>query len=170
MIDNLGTINVVSSKLVASDPCYELGIWCAAEISGVLNGEYQASVEIRDCDDWGRRVAWLKILHKDFIEKEENEELEKEYELMCGVDSGTFCFSDHKYYADYHTTSVDDEWYESVVIDMDYYGQTVDDKCVLSSSGYGDGGYEVYVLREPRNGYIVGAYVNFLDYEDDDEI
>ena len=34
-----GTIEIKSGSIVASDPCYDYGIWCAAEVKA-KNGTY----------------------------------------------------------------------------------------------------------------------------------
>ena len=159
MIEKLGTLNVVSGAIMAADPCYGTDVWCLSKIEGVLNGTYKAKIIVKDCDEWGKRVSVLQILHTDFKKKD----LEVEYDSTCGVDSGTFSFSDYQYYTDYHSEKdVDDEWYDDFVCGMDENGHIVEDRMAMSRSGFGDGGYEVYTLREKKNGYIVGAYVKFI--------
>lgn len=165
VIETLGKIKVVSSKIVASDPCYELDIWCASVIDGVLNGNYNAYIETSNEGEWGKRVAKLRIIHEEY----DGKVIPTEYDTSCAVDGGTFCFADHDYYAKHHENNLDEEWYDENVCDMcDEDGWMVDDACAISSSGFGDGMYEVYIGRE-KNGYVVCAEVIFIDDEEEDE-
>lgn len=41
------------------------------------------------------------------------------------------------------------------------YAGTLDDRCCVASSGYGDGGYDCYVARDPE-GKIVAATIRFI--------
>jgi hypothetical protein len=45
----------------------------------------------------------------------------------------------------------------------------VDGVCTISSSGYGDGCYDVYSYREKENGYAVGAEIIFIEEDEEDE-
>lgn len=44
--DLVGYFKVTSGELIISDPCYELGTWCAGRIKGVKNGNWRATVEV----------------------------------------------------------------------------------------------------------------------------
>lgn len=162
----LGKIRVSSSKIVTSDPCYTMDAWCADVINTALNGNYNAYIEISDEGAWGKRVKRLFIVHEDY----DNKYYVREYESNCGVDSGTFCFADHDYYAERHTEKLDEDWYyKNVCNRCEENGYVVDGVCAISSSGYGDGGYNVYSYRE-KNGYAVGAEIIFIDdYDEEDE-
>lgn len=161
----LGNIMITSGQVKASDPCYGDEIWCNTTIKNVLNGEYEASIDIMDCDVWGDRVAKLEIHHKDYL----NKPTDFEYEHTCGVDSGTFCLADLEYYKEHHTDrDVNEDWYQDYVVDMSDKGHCIDERCVISNSGFGDGGYDVYIHREQVNGYIVGVEVIFIDEDEED--
>lgn len=167
VIETLGKIRVSSSKIVTSDPCYTMDVWCADIINNALNGNYNAYIEISDEGVWGKRVKRLFIIHEDY----ENKHYVREYESNCGVDSGTFCFADHDYYAERHTEKLDEDWYDKNVCNRcEKNGYVVDGVCTISSSGYGDGCYDVYSYREKENGYAVGAEIIFIDdYDEEDE-
>jgi hypothetical protein len=167
MVEKLGTLEIRSGKVIASDPCYDSGTWCASEITDVLNGKYIAEIDVIDCDSWGHRVGTLEITHEDY--KDRLDECDMDYDSTCGVDSGTFCLSDKIYYGLYHDENLNDEWYDDWVCGMEGYGHIVENYMAMSSSGYGDGGYPVYVRREPKNGYVVSIVVDFLGVYDNEE-
>lgn len=167
MVEKLGTLEIRSGKVIASDPCYNSGIWCASEITDVLNGKYIAQMNIIDCNRWGDRVGVLEIIHEDY--KDKLDECDMEYDSTCGVDSGTFSLSDKIYYNLFHEKELDEEWYDVYVCGMEGRGHIVGDAMAMSYSGYGDGGYPVYARREPKNGYVVSIFVDFLGIYDDEE-
>ena len=53
MEKQIGKVNFTKGHVTITDPCYDKGTWCTAEVDNVFKGEWEASVEIQDCDDWG---------------------------------------------------------------------------------------------------------------------
>lgn len=124
--------SVKSGKIVVSDPCYDTG-----ELTVLArNGRWLASVKKTDEGSWGMRVASILVHHEEFdpIGKDYREDVE-----YIGVDSG-----------------------QAGVFDLNSYGSgSFYDTCCratdkdfgfvpggfVSSSGYGDGGYQVRIHR-----------------------
>jgi len=152
---------ITSGKAVLSDPCYELGTWCQGIVDNVKNGK------------------WVAILEQS------DRELMTSGDLLPfngGVDSGQFGHFD---YANYRKdeTAIDlpkvweDEW-ESQEGDKFYRAccfQTLEKEdrfgvlpfgCV-SSSGYGDGSYPTYGIKDD-NGEYIGFMTIFIG-DDEDE-
>lgn len=179
---------VTSGKMVLSDPCYELGTWCQGIAENVKNGTWVGVLEQSDEGAWGVRNSILISMNVEAMEK--NPLLERE--LMSsgdlinwgGVDSGQFGHFDYaNYRKDENAIDVpkvwEDEW-ESQEGDKFYRAccyQTLETEDsfgvvpfgVLSSSGYGDGSYPTYGIKD-ENGEWVGFMTIFIgDDEDEDD-
>lgn len=154
----------LGSKVRVSDPCYGTNVWCAGVIDNVKEGIYNASVEMSDEGMWGIRVKSLTIVHADykgFLFFNESARFE------VGVDSGQAGFYDEDYYQQYHTAKdVDDDWYDAIC-ELTYPFGTKDDKCVVSSSGFGDGCYTCYMLVDDDN-KVVAMMIEFISDEDEE--
>lgn len=169
-----GTINL-DTKIMVSDPCYSVGTWCQGVIGNVLPGEYHCHTYMSDEGIWGRRVAAITVCHSDYIDEEPDFCHEMFFEV--GVDSGQAGIFDLAYYEQHHSSvdearELNEEWYDRVceaTLSISQAG-IVDEKCFVSSSGYGDGGYTCYTA-EDLNGYVIGALIVYIDvdYEEDDE-
>ena len=167
----IGTFTVTSGKLVVSDPCYTLGTWCMGHLDKVRNGKWKASVIHSDEASWGNRIAevtaWIgrKPGHAAAWEK---------CAFEVGVDSGQAGIFDSNHYrrdADakgYKYTGEDgpivpDEPWYSMCCDQT---QTVNSAGVVpggvvSCSGFGDGGYDAFVLKD-KSGKIVAVRIVFI--------
>lgn len=179
---------VTSGKMVLSDPCYELGTWCQGVAENVKNGTWVGVLEQSDEGGWGVRNSILISMNVEAMEK--NPRLEME--LMSsgdlinwgGVDSGQFGHFDYaNYRKDENAIDLpkvwEDEW-ESQEGDKFYRAccyQTLETEDsfgvipfgVLSSSGYGDGSYPTYGIKD-ENGEWVGFMTIFIgDDEDEDD-
>jgi hypothetical protein len=179
---------VTSGKMVLSDPCYELGTWCQGVAENVKNGTWVGVLEQSDEGAWGVRNSILISMNVEAMKK--NPLLERE--LMSsgdlinwgGVDSGQFGHFDFaNYRKDENAIDVpkvwEDEW-ESQEGDKFYRAccyQTLETEDsfgvvpfgVLSSSGYGDGSYPTYGIKD-ENGEWVGFMTIFIgDDEDEDD-
>lgn len=156
----------LGNKVRVSDPCYGTDTWCAGEVDNVLEGKYVVDIETSDEGMWGTRVKFLRAIHTDHADK---------MLLFCnvapfevGVDSGQAGIYDAEYYNKYHTVDdCDDDWYDDICNLTDPFG-TKDDKCVVSSSGFGDGCYICYLAKD-TTGKVVGFEIMFIDDEEEDE-
>ena len=190
------TFEVVSGKMVLSDPCYELGTWCQGVVDNVKNGTWVGIIEQSDEGNWGTRNSILISLNKE--EWERTPKLEywlvgkfntERLNFDGGVDSGQFGHFDYKNYrndkvaeglpkafGDGWSVEEGDEWYRAcchITLEEEYcFG--VLPFGVVSSSGYGDGSYDTYGIRN-HDGQFVGFMTIFIgneeeeDYYDDEE-
>ncbi len=156
----------LGNKVMVSDPCYGLNTWCQGVLENVLPGTYDCEVEYSEKGAWGVRVAAIEITHENCgaygFEIADFE---------VGVDSGQAGIFDYEYYAKYHTAdSCDDDWYDRVcnVTLSEESAGTIDGLGFVSSSGYGDGGYDCWVARN-RDGYIVAIRIEYITEEDEEE-
>jgi len=170
----------LSNNVRVSDPCYDNDVWCKTKLTDVLPGNYNVFVERGDEHGWGTRVKSLRVIHEDFSDTnmwEEHSEI--------GVDSGQAgIFCETSYRNDTIAESIitppskfdlpfrdseGDKWYEKMcnfTLSEDQSG--VYETGVVTSSGIGDGGYPLDIIRE-RNGYIVGMRITYLFDEDEEE-
>jgi len=172
----LGTFEVTSGELVVSDPCYSLGTWCAGTIIDVKNGEWEAKVENRDEGLWGSRCAELVAYHTDH---QFNHGPWEKASFDVGVDSGQAGIFDKPFFNSHDEYGgFNDNWYEEVCqITLKDPGAGVLKGGVVSSSGYGDGGYDAFAAKD-SNGAVVAVKIVFIpecdeedsiDDEDEDE-
>ena len=77
----------LSNEVMVSDPCYKVGTWCQHKLSNVLPGEYNTIAYSTDnTGGWGRRIAALIVLHKDYLEEDIKWRTDRSADI--GVDSG----------------------------------------------------------------------------------
>ncbi len=186
---------ITSGKVVLSDPCYELGTWCQGTIDNVKNGTWIAQVEKTDgSDGWGVRCGALLSINEEALKKDSslmdvltgNKSGNLEYlHFDGGVDSGQFGHFDYKHYRnDKSATDLEkydfgddydredgDVWYRAcakITLDDEQWG--VLPHGVLSSSGYGDGSYPTYGVKDSDGQYVgfVTIFIGEDESEDDD--
>lgn len=158
----------LGSKVIVSDPCYELDTWCQS-IVDIKSGNYKINVYYSDLKSWGNRVSCLEIIHEDYnIDEESN------WELLSGdigVDSGQCGFYDYEKYKDLIGTGECDEkdtFYGKAcfLTDQDeQYG--IFDQGIVSRSGLGDGVYDLFGIKQDDE--IVALKVIFLDDNESEE-
>lgn len=169
----------LSDKVRVSDPCYDNDVWCKTMLTGVLPGKFKVEVDKSDEGGWGNRVASLTVVHEDFGHLND-----WEYHSEIGVDSGqagVFCESTYRNdgivenintpKSDFHIVfdGEGEKWYEAMCkFTLSGEGWGSYDTGVVTSSGYGDGGYPLNIIRE-ENGYIVGMKITYLFPEDEEE-
>lgn len=164
----------LGNKVVVSDPCYSLGTWCMAVVEGVKAGVYHAIVTKKDMDEWGIRCSALKVVHAEYA-KHDHDWVKTEHEI--GVDSGqagvfdfdSFRNDEQKLNIESAFTPNENEkgdvWYTKMcgLTNSDNRWGTYPNG-VVSSSGIGDGGYDLYV--SVVKGEVVGMAIDFLIDED----
>ena len=164
----LGTFEVKGNSLVVSDPCYEYGLWCCNTLTNVLSGNYTASVIYSD----DNRVATLQIIHNNYSNSRINYSRQELYSSDIGVDSGQAGFFDEEYYKENQGGEFDDkDSFYGKCCDLtlsEIQGGVIDNKGTVSSSGYGDGCYPLYVIRN-EDGKVVIAWIDFIDEEENEE-
>lgn len=166
MEKQIGKVSFTKGHVTITDPLYKKDFGYGAEVDNVFKGEWEASVEIKDCgSDWGDRVARL-------ILKVPGQEIVKSTRLPddIGVDSATCgVFEDKPDYSGDDWSAVCDK----IDISHNDYGLTsVSDAfhCngVWSISGYGDGGYTA-VIGANENDEVVQIIVEYIAEEGEQE-
>ena len=162
----LGEFEVVSGRLAVSDPCYDANV---CELENVMNGTWHASAVELYTGSWGRRVARLIAVHEDYV----NEKMSKGQCLGfdIGVDSGQAGLFDASHYRDssvipnhegvqeVHPSEI---WYKHCYdITLSPLSAGVLPYGVVSSSGYGDGGYDCFICRN-EYGQIIRTEIEFI--------
>lgn len=178
----------LGGEVIVSDPCYEVPTWCQEVIKNVRPGVYDTEVDYRESDGWGERVHSLTVLHHGI-----RTPLWENYSDHIGVDSGqcgVFCMTSYRNdemsqelpwmtekgdpFSDHPIRPQDGEgeqWYvkmcDRTLSTEEGWG--VYDTGVVSSSGYGDGSYELQVCQ--MDGLIHGFKIIFIDdsYEEEEE-
>lgn len=187
---------LLGEEVIISDPCYEVPTWCQEIIKNVRPGVYDTQVDYRESDGWGERVHSLTVLH-NIIKS-------PIWEHHCnhiGVDSGqagVFCMTSYRNddivvnlpwltekgdpFGDHPFRPVKEDgeqWYvkmcDRTLSTEEGWGTY--DTGVVSSSGYGDGQYELLISQ--MDGMIHGFKIIFIDdsyeeeydeYEMEDEV
>ena len=171
-----GTFEITSGAMRATDPCYDMETWCADTITDVVNGTWEIEA-IRGDEN---RVAMLIARHAVHGSNLPLEYIDEEMSGEYGVDSGQFGFFDNARYAaeqggDYNEMG---SFYNEICnttmprSDTGEYSEQTDfsfrDYGAVSSSGYGDGSYSVYVTYG-YDGDVIAIMVEFMRAEDEDE-
>jgi hypothetical protein len=157
----------LGKRVRLSDPCYGTKVWCSGEVDNVCEGKYIPTVVISNEGMWGNRVSMLQVVHEDFEKTPLSFTEQLPFEV--GVDSGMAGIYDAEYYEQYHTEKdVDRDWYEDICDSVNPV-DTKDNKCVVSSSGYGDGGYLAFVARNSEGQIIAFVIVFIFDEEEEEE-
>lgn len=165
----LGLIKL-NDKVYVSDPCYEVGTWCQTLLDNVLPGNYRCFITKADLQEWGDRVSELWITHEEY------QSIPEEYIGNIGVDAGMAGIYDKEYFetfnTDKHSNPKHGPWYDKVfttlVMSEDIEGSVMDDKCVVSFSGIGDGSYPVYITRNEEE-KIISIGIRFLEFDETSE-
>ena len=173
----------LSNNVRVSDPCYSDDVWCKTRLTDVHPGDYNVITETSDEGEWGNRISRLTVIHSDYKTICEDESKWEEHSDI-GVDSGQagiFCETSYRNdeIAESITTppnnfkisgkSEGDKWYEKMcdfTLSNNLWGSY--DTGVVTSSGYGDGGYPLEVVRND-NKEIVGMRITYIFPEDDEE-
>ena len=154
-------ITLNSGAVIVTDPCYEPSNGYNRTLRDVLTGKWNCQATVRDCGAWGKRISRLTIRHEDYPKCRPSE-----YVGHAAVDSGQCGFFDPEYFEknqpDNNFNNIE-SWYRRVcelTLNEPDWG-TIDDRGVVSSSGYGDGYYNIYAIRN-RSGFIVGLQLRFM--------
>ena len=161
-----GSFKVSCGQIRVSDPCYEKDSDGGLTVDNVLNGQWLVYF---DYDRFGDSVACVSAVHNMYRYEASVYDLTEVARI--GVDSGQASIFDKVYY----DTNQGGEYGE---LDT-FYGkccQVTEDKVcgivekcgVVSSSGYGDGEYSVYVCRD-KNGLVYCVYIEFIVDEEEEE-
>lgn len=142
----------LGNKVDITDPCYNKGTRCRMT-TDCRPGTWYGYATISDEGEWGDRVAMLCI----YLEDHKDVDMVLELIGNIGVDAGMAEFFRDK--PDY----TDEEWYQFCSQFDHRKRYTGLDYGVVSESGYGDGGYDVYANAD-RSAFMI----EFL-YDDEEE-
>ena len=172
----LGEFLVLSGKLAVSDPCYDTDVKYRGELENVMNGTWHASAVEMQTGSWGRRIARLIAVHENYADEKMSKGQCVGFEV--GVDSGQAGLFDASHYRDdsvipnakpvFHEEPAA-IWYKHCCdITLSPLSAGVLPYGVVSSSGYGDGGYDCFICRN-EYGQIIRAEIEFIPEGDGDE-
>ena len=158
---------IKSGKVVVSDPCYERGTWCQAVLENVKNGNWISNYKLNSEGSVSEIVAFIGF------EPHQWEKISAE----IGVDSGQAGIFDEFSYRNDSLIKENPKWYfDKNEIGDKFYGKccdiTLDEQAgelemgFVSSSGYGDGGYDCFISKN-STGEIIGIKVVFISEEDE---
>lgn len=149
-------ITLNAGAVRVTDPCYEPDVWCAATIHDILPGKWNCEVE-----ESSGVICSLTIRHEDYPYLQPRENIG-----FAAVDSGQCGFFDPDYFGQNQPDNDYDNpqsWYRRVcelTLNHPSWG-TIEGKGVVSSSGYGDGSYDIFACRND-SGHIVGLQLWFM--------
>lgn len=171
----------LGNKVMVSDPCYSVGTWCQKVVNNVWPGNYSVFCKKVDVGGWGNRVSMLMAVHEDHVSTPLKWKREGSRGII-GVDSGQagiFDMSTYRVNPDGvplgdgdisffgvvpHDTD-EEKWYTKICSHtLGDKGWGYYDKGVVSRSGIGDGGYDLFVARVKRK--VVAIAIEF-QIEDD---
>lgn len=152
----------LSDSVVVSDPCYQRDIWCMGFLKGVKPGTYIPEIFLGS----NGRVESIEVCHESHTaQKWEKTDFE------VGVDSGQAGIFDDSIYPHGETGEYDDltQFYGkccALTLDQPHRGGTLEGKGLVSSSGYGDGGYDCEVSKNLK-GEIIAIRIIFIPEEEE---
>lgn len=159
-------------EVIVTDPCYEVGTWCQQKVKNVKEGIYDVFVLNSELEGWGGRIGAICAIHSE--QANINCSLQwEEHGGTIGVDSGQCgIFSLDSYRKDnlfkinpkfqFDAERDGDKWYAHMcdkTLSDDSWG--VYGYGAVSSSGIGDGAYDLYTLTDD-DGKVVGFLIDFL--------
>ena len=163
-IFKLGTFKVTENKIVVADPSYDFGDFGTLILQDVLEGKYFANVTTAD-----NLVTSLNICHSDY-----KKIFEKNFAPYgeIAVDSGQAGFFDKNYFeknSDGNFGDINSFYGLACAITMSPKQAGIIKKFgVVSSSGFGDGFYKVFVSRNDDR-KIISAKILFISEKELEE-
>ena len=163
----LGELHLTSGKVCITDPCYNKDVWCRMNNVPVVPGDYNCVVHFSDEGEWGWRVAKIGIYRDSNVREEMDFDCISDLIGNIGVDAGLAGIFQDK------PDFTDEQWHDfcNDIRDGDAWLVSGRDmRGFFSSSGFGDGGYDVYGHRfnGAGPGYD-GIEIVFIGDEEDEE-
>lgn len=160
-LEPVGAISIPSGKVVVSDPCYKLDVWCMGTVDNLRPGEYEVCYYAGDPEDIDIGRCFYINHTSEPAPTRSTKWITKAGEF--GMDAGMGCIYDYDEYAVTHNDDRSfDRFWDEVCSDRDicHDGIRVYPKGVICPSGYGDGGFEVK-LRYNADEQVIGVMVLF---------
>lgn len=159
-------MKIQRGNIVVTDPCYNYDVWCRMNDVSLVPDDYICVARFSDEGEWGIRVAKIGLYRSDAVREEMEKNIHTFVIGSIGVDAGLagifekkVNFTDEQWHDFCNDIRIGDAW----MID----GELV--KGFFSSSGYGDGGYDVVVHKDPCVNPFDGIEIIFIDNEEEDE-
>lgn len=161
----IGMFEMTSGRMLISDPCYDKGTYCTHTLD-VPDGIWTAFIKELD-----RRISELIVMWRCWSY---NGPWEKIDAADIGVDSGQCGMFDPSIFR--NSNAVPPNWWDKRKREIDSSNEWYNMNCSLtlsksqagvipggcvSSSGWGDGSYSLYVTKD--NDEIVGVKVIFIE-------
>lgn len=143
-------------KLLAMDPCYS-----SENDFKALSGKWLAATIKHEDNSWGRRIAQLVVRHESLKPGDMNiDDFKRQGTNIVGVDSGQAGFIDALQFSS-------DDYEKFCELTLSSRSAGCLDYAAVSSSGYGDGGYDLYVKYD-KDANAVAAFIDFIPTHPDD--
>ncbi len=164
----IGAIDLHEGRVDISDPCHNSDVWCRINNLEIKPGMYSCFALVGTDPSWGTRTWGCRIAinNEDDLTIIKSKIEADEWEVIgeVGVDAGLAGF-----FASPKPDFNDDNWSELCnQMDFDSYGylgenfnMPEDIKGFWTPTGYGDGGYDVRVIRD-NNTQIIALEIAFL--------
>ena len=169
----IGRFNLASGRLIVTDPCYRRSSGCSGLVENAAPGEWTGIVTVKAMSN-----ATLEAHHESHPLKDEAPTGAWEAAgFEVGVDSGQAGIFDEALYPPEETGRWDGSgsFYDRVCsttlghCDAEYIGRECPagaiTEGVVSSSGYGDGGYRCMIYRRP-DGVCTAVRIIFIEGEE----
>lgn len=166
----------LGKEVIISDPCYEVPTWCQKVLKNVWPGNYSVFCKKSDVEGWGNRVSMLMAIHEDHLSTPLKWKVEGSRGII-GVDSGQagiFDMSTYRvnpdgvplgdgdisFFGSIPDTTDSEKWYTKICSHtLGEQGWGHYSNGVVSRSGLGDGGYDLFVARVNRK--VVAMAIDF---------
>lgn len=150
----------LQNKVIICDPIYHPDTLCLHKVDNMLPGSYTCTCALLEFDD-DARVAYLLIHHQKYPSI-------RGFKLISdiiGVDSAHAGFFDFDFYAaQFLSDEAYDKWLDESSVHHDAVAKIIQDKGVVSRTGYGDGLYSLY--SRTVNGFTVALKLVFIEEEE----
>lgn len=152
--------NQHGGMLIVTDPMYKLGTWCSCVLNMCAGGTWNAFV-LRGEE---RRVAMLIAFHDSIdAEKHHSKWFSMLKNVEIGVDSGSLFIGDLSYFAVKNEKLADPSIVETYT-DLAPYAGIVENCGVMSRTGWGDGGYPIFIYERKGKFYRKWVYAVRIDF------
>jgi hypothetical protein len=167
IIKTAGLIRTNTGLFDITDPCYDASVSYRLNAVKVKEGSY---LSLYTYNEYNNRVEDISIIHSEFtnLSKQEWYDLNNSpWESIgtIGVDAGLagFFHAPKRDFNDKAWQKFCDELYEN-----NSFTAKVDDYGFYSSTGWGDGAYEVYAKK--LDGEIVALKIQFIENDEGEDI
>jgi hypothetical protein len=170
------TFELTSTRLLCTDPCYDKNSIGSYIIENAKPGTWSSTIVKSNEGGWGMRVAELQINILDDDDDALDAWAHEPIPESIGVDSGQAGFFDYDKYPETAGEYGDGESFYDAACKVTYdekdrtrQAGIVEGIGVNSSSGFGDGSYDLYVGRNSIGQVVSARLVFFYDKAEEDD-